>query len=87
VYNANYDGIMHKTGPEAPEAMEALRDNIWTYGRLVEAVEEHWKDHDVLYGFMPDHGCHQIDKSAGSHGLDMEEDMNIIHFYGAKPRT
>ena len=54
--------------------------------RLVEAVREHWKDHDVLYGFMPDHGCHQIDKSAGSHGLDMEEDMNIIHFYGAKPR-
>jgi predicted AlkP superfamily pyrophosphatase or phosphodiesterase len=86
VYNANYDGTMHKTGPEAPEAMEALKDNIWTYGRLVEAVEEHWKDHDVFYGFMPDHGCHQIDKSAGSHGLDMEEDMNVIHFYGVKPR-
>lgn len=37
-------------------------------------------------GLMPDHGCHQMDKSAGSHGLDMEEDRNIIHFYGAKPR-
>ena len=87
VYNVSYDGTMHKTGPEAPAAMEALKDNIWTYRRLVEAVEEHWKGHDVVYGFMPDHGCHQIDKSAGSHGLDMEEDMNIIHFYGAKPRT
>ena len=86
VYNANYDGTMHKTGPEAEAAMEALKDNIWTYQRLVQAVEQHWKDHDVLYGFMPDHGCHQIDKGAGSHGLDMEEDMNIIHFYGAKPR-
>jgi hypothetical protein len=87
VYNANYDGTMHKTGPEAPEAMEALKDNIWTYGRLVEAVNEHWKNHDVVYGFMPDHGCHQIDKSAGSHGLDMEEDMNVIHFYGAKAKS
>jgi len=87
VYNANYDGTMHKTGPEAPAAMEALKDNIWTYRRLVEAVGEHWKDHDVVYGFMPDHGCHQIDKSAGSHGLDMEEDMNVIHFYGAKAKS
>ena len=86
VYNANYDGTMHKTGPEAEAAMDALKDNIWTYQRLVQAVEQHGKDHDVLYGFMPDHGCHQIDKGAGSHGLDMEEDMNIIHFYGAKPR-
>lgn len=87
VYNANYDATMHKTGPEAPQAMDALKDNLWTYSRLVEAVEQHWKGHDVLYGFLPDHGCHQIDKGAGSHGLDMEEDMNIIHFYGAKAKT
>lgn len=87
VYNANYDATMHKTGPEAPQAMDALKDNVWTYNRLVEAVEQHWKGHDVLYGFLPDHGCHQIDKGAGSHGLDMEEDMNIIHFYGAKAKT
>jgi len=87
VYNTNYDATMHKHGTEAPESMEALKDNIWTYGRLVEAVEQHWKDHDVLYGFMPDHGCHDIDGGCGSHGLDMEEDMNIIHFYGAKPRV
>ena len=86
VYNVSYDATMHHHGPEAPETMEALKDNIWTYRRLVEAVEEHWQNHDVLYGFLPDHGCHQIDKNAGSHGLDMEEDMNVIHFYGAKPR-
>ena len=86
VYNVSYDGTMHHHGPEAPETIQALKDNIWMYKRLVEAVEQHWQDHDVLYGFMPDHGCHQIDKNAGSHGLDMEEDMNIIHFYGAKPR-
>ena len=32
---------------------------------------------NVLYGFMPDHGCHEIDGGAGSHGLMMPEDMNI----------
>ena len=60
--------------------------NIDAYKAVAQAIEEKWTHHNVLYGFMPDHGCHQIDKSAGSHGLDMEEDMNIIHFYGAKPR-
>ena len=33
---------------------------------------------------MTDHGCHEIDGECGSHGLDMEEDMNVIHFYGIK---
>ena len=69
-----------------PHGMRDHGGSLRGRDRLVEAVREHWKDHDVLYGFMPDHGCHQIDKSAGSHGLDMEEDMNILHFYGAKPR-
>ena len=64
-----------------------LEEPLPSMKRLTEAVEEHWKDHDVLYGFMPDHGCHDIDGGCGSHGLDMEEDMNIIHFYGAKPRV
>ena len=31
--------------------------------------------------FLPDHGCHEIDGQLGSHGLDMYEDMNVIHFY------
>lgn len=87
VYNVDYDSTMHKCGPEAPETLEALKDDIRTYSRLVEAVEEHWKGHDALYGFMPDHGCHQIDQNSGSHGLDMEEDMNVIHFYGAKAKN
>ena len=46
-----------------------------------------WKNHDVLYGFLPDHGCHEIDGECGSHGLDMEEDMNVIHFYGIKDKN
>ena len=36
----------------------------------------------AVFAFLPDHGCHEIDGNLRSHGLDMEEDMNIIHFYG-----
>ena len=32
-------------------------------------------------GFAMDHGCHEIDGECGSHGLDMPEDLNIVHSY------
>lgn len=86
IYNGNYDGTMHKFGPESKESIDALKHNIAFYNELVEKIKTSWKDHDVLYGFMPDHGCHEIDGECGSHGLDMEEDMNIIHFYGIKTK-
>ena len=84
IYNGNYDGTMHKFGPEAPESLAALEMNIDFYSELVEKINSEWKDHKVFYGFCPDHGCHEIDGGCGSHGLDMEEDLNVIHFYGIK---
>ena len=76
---------MHKTGPESPEALQALKDNVAFYSLMVDKINESMKDNTVFYGFCPDHGCHEIDGGCGSHGLDMPEDMNIIHFYGIKP--
>lgn len=84
IYNGNYDGTMHKYGPEAEIPFDALKQNVEYYSHLVEMIEEKWKSHNVLYGFCPDHGCHEIDGGCGAHGLDMEEDMNVIHFYGIK---
>ncbi len=84
IYNGNYDGTMHREGTESPEALAALEQNIAFYTQLVKKIKTEWKNHDVLYGFMPDHGCHDVDSGSGSHGLDMEEDMNIIHLYGVK---
>ena len=46
-----------------------------------ELIEEKWKRHNRLVGFAMDHGCHEIDGNCGSHGLDMEEDLNITHLY------
>ncbi len=84
IYNGNYDGTMHKHGPEAEESINALKMNLAYYKELVDKIHRQWKEHKVFYGFCPDHGCHEIDGGCGSHGLDMEEDMNVIHFYGIK---
>jgi predicted AlkP superfamily pyrophosphatase or phosphodiesterase len=81
LYNGNYDATMHRFGPEALEALAALRENIETYAALVDAVERNWRGVRTLVGFCPDHGCHAIDGGLGSHGLEMAEDMNVIHFY------
>lgn len=83
VYNGNYDSVMHKYGPESNEALGELRANVRTFGMFCEMIKEHWKSHDTLIGFAMDHGCHEIDGNCGSHGLDMEEDLNITHLYKA----
>ncbi len=82
VYNGNYDSTMHKYGPESEEALDELKKNSNDFAALVDAARSAWKSHNVFYGFCPDHGCHEIDGKCGSHGLDMDEDMNIIHAYG-----
>lgn len=81
VYHANYDSYMHKFGPESKEALGELRANVRTYGMFCEMIAEHWKSHNSLIGFAMDHGCHEIDGNCGSHGLDMDEDINIVHLY------
>lgn len=81
VYNGNYDAVMHKTGPESIEALSELRTNSRNFGTFYELIKNNWKNHNTLLGFAMDHGCHEIDGNCGSHGLDMPEDLNIIHFY------
>ena len=85
VYNGSYDTIMHKYGPESPEALGELRANARTFGMFDSMIQEHWKHHNALLGFAMDHGCHEIDGSCGSHGLDMDEDLNILHRYQIHP--
>lgn len=84
IYNGDYDGTMHKFGPESAEALARLDKNIAFYSEMVDKINTRLADKNVFYGFCPDHGCHEIDGGCGSHGLDMEEDMNVIHFYGIK---
>lgn len=86
IYNGNYDSVMHKRGPESVEALAELRTNAHVFSCIYEAVKNNWKSHNTLLGFAMDHGCHEIDGDCGSHGLDMEEDLNIVHLYKGMPR-
>lgn len=81
VHNANYDSQMHKHGPESIEALAELRVNAEIFATFNKMIGQHWKNHNTLVGFAMDHGCHEIDAGTGSHGLDMDEDMNIMHLY------
>ena len=85
VYNGNYDSLMHKFGPEGIEALSELRANSEAFAMFSVLIEKYWKKDDVLVGFAMDHGCHEIDGGCGSHGLDMDEDLNIVHLYKAYP--
>ena len=85
VYNGNYDSKMHKFAPEGIEALSELRSNAEAFGMFSVLIERHWCAHDTLVGFAMDHGCHEIDDDCGSHGLDVDEDMNIVHLYQCYP--
>ena len=86
VYNGNYDTVMHKNGPESPVSLSEIRANCRFYAMFCELIKENWKNHNTLVGFAMDHGCHEIDDESGSHGLDMPEDLNIMHLYKAYQR-
>ncbi len=81
IYNGNYDSVMHKMGPESPEALAELRVNGHIYACISKLIQNNWKHHNTLVGYAMDHGCHEIDGGCGSHGLDMVEDINIVHLY------
>lgn len=82
IYNADYDSTMHALGPERKRTLLHLSQNVKTYTQIVKLIKKTYTDKKVFYGFCPDHGCHHIDGGRGSHGLDVDEDMNVIHFYG-----
>ena len=85
VYNKLYDAKMHKVGPEGLEALSELRSNSEDFAMFDVLIQKHWKCHNTLLGFAMDHGCHLVNEDSGSHGLDMPEDMNIVHLYKAHP--
>ncbi|MBR2406070.1 MAG: alkaline phosphatase family protein [Clostridia bacterium] len=83
VHAWNYDSVMHKFGPESVEALSEARVNSEAYALLDALVQTYWTKHNVFMGFAMDHGCHEIGGDCGSHGLDMPEDLNIVHLYKA----
>lgn len=87
IYNGNYDSVMHKNGPESARALAELRLNDHIFGMISNLIKDHWSHHNTLVGFAMDHGCHEIDGGCGSHGLDMPDDINIVHLYKGYARA
>ena len=86
VYNGNYDSALHDYGPEDVLTLSELRVNDSVFGMFCRLIEENWQQHDTLVGFAMDHGCHYTSIGKGTHGKDLDADMNIVHHYRTYPR-
>lgn len=87
VYHQEYDDALHSTTPRSSLALQALRNHIRSFDILAEACKKHWRKHNSLVVFAPDHGAH-IDSvtSKGTHGENIPEDMLVTHFFGYNQR-
>lgn len=82
VYNQEYDDVMHRTWPESEESLQALKNHINTFDQLCRACEKSWKEKDSVVCWATDHGIHTNEEGHGTHGSDLEEDLNVMHFFG-----
>lgn len=93
-YNQEYDDVLHRTGPESPEAVAAAQRHVEAFVLFRQATEEFWAAHSRALLFAPDHGGHTVPPSAignselgisslprGDHGADIPEDMDVLHFW------
>ena len=84
-YNANFDDVMHKKGPESPEAIAQMGFNFRTFCMYDQLIKNHWGHHNVLIGTGMDHGCHETPEGKGTHCDDAPYDRNIVHYYKIYP--
>lgn len=82
-YHQEYDDLLHQTTPASRECIGALKRHCASFAQLAAAVHEHWRAHSRAIAFTPDHGAHiDPDTGRGDHGLDIPEDMDLLHFWG-----
>ncbi|MGC9367354.1 MAG: alkaline phosphatase family protein [bacterium] len=82
-YHQEYDDMLHKTDPFSAEAIKAMENHISSFERLAKSFNYYWSEYNRLIIFAPDHGAH-VDPATGKgyHGLDIPEDMEVVHYYG-----
>jgi len=85
VYTQGYDDAMHLTGTESVVALEAMNNQITIFEEIALAVDKYYKAHNTLLCFCTDHGVHTKETGGGTHGEEIPEDLNIMHFFGIKP--
>lgn len=85
-YVQEYDDALHRTTPESPEAIQAMRNNLAIFDRLARTFTSVWNRSDRAILFCPDHGGHISPDGRGTHGSDQDSDMEVLHLFGACPR-
>ena len=85
VYTQAYDDAMHLTGTQSEVALEAMRSQITIFEEIALAVEKNYRAYNTLLCFCTDHGVHTKETGGGTHGEEIPEDLNIMHFFGIKP--
>ena len=86
VYNQEYDDVMHRTGPESEESLRAMRNHINAFSKFVDLIKENWTNYNSFICCATDHGIHEEENGRGTHGYDIEEDLNIVHYFNAIPK-
>lgn len=85
IHTFDYDDAAHAYGPESKEGLNAVGLEAANFADIAAAVEEKWAGrHRTLLTYSPDHGQHPVEGNRGNHGSEMNEDMNIVHFFGTK---
>ncbi|GAG28613.1 unnamed protein product, partial [marine sediment metagenome] len=64
-------------------AFQALFNHVRDFTELGESFNSNWSNYDRCIIFAPDHGAHyDVVKKKGTHGENIEEDMDLLHFFG-----
>ena len=82
IHTFEYDDAAHAYGPESKEALNAVSIEAEGFRRLARAMGKTMGLHRTLLSYSPDHGQHPTLGGGGAHGSRMNEDMNILHFFG-----
>ena len=85
IHTFEYDDAAHAYGPESKEGLNAIAIEAQGFDDIATYIEKNWAGkHTTLLSYSPDHGQHLLEGGGGSHGSKMNEDMNILHFFGGK---
>lgn len=82
IHTFEYDNASHAFGPESKEALNAASIEAENFSEIIDKFKKVNDDRHILYSYSPDHGQHLTEGGRGSHGSELIEDMNILHFWG-----
>ena len=86
-HHQEYDDALHRTAHRSPEALEAVLRRVASFVTLAEAADRLWAGYNRAILFVPDHGAHDDESGRGTHGEDVPEDMEALHFWRLRAAT